>query len=323
MKFLNLLPISEEACEAAEVLEFTRDVQHFVIDDDLARTLPYCDALTAALLTGIPDLTDRTLSVLAETASRLAILDISGCREVTDVGLRELVLHAAELQAVRLNGVVGLTDPSVSALVRSLPRLAELELTDLPLITAGSVRDVWTFAKKLRILRLARCPQVTENGFPHPFSPAPSARGQQQRLGAGHAEHTLRHKEPILINTPPASRPPSWQDAFPPLLLPDAHVLDGLRLLDLAYCRKITDGAVRGATAHAPRVHHISLAGCPLLTDAAVGALARLGPHLEYVSLAHLEAVTDRAIVALVHACPKLKTVDVSCEHARPFDRAS
>ena len=51
MKFLNLLPISEEACEAAEVLEFTRDVQHFVIDDDLARTLPYCDALTAALLT--------------------------------------------------------------------------------------------------------------------------------------------------------------------------------------------------------------------------------------------------------------------------------
>ena len=52
MKFLNLLPISEEACEAAEVLEFTRDVQHFVIDDDLARTLPYCDALTAALLTG-------------------------------------------------------------------------------------------------------------------------------------------------------------------------------------------------------------------------------------------------------------------------------
>ena len=77
MKFTNFLPISEEACECAEVLEFQRGVDHPVIDDDLARTLPYCDRLEAALLTGIADLTDRTLIVLANTATHLRILAVS------------------------------------------------------------------------------------------------------------------------------------------------------------------------------------------------------------------------------------------------------
>lgn len=311
MNFLNLLPISEEACECAEVLEFQRGVEHPVIDDDLARTLPYCDRLDAVLLTGITDLTDRTLIVLANTATHLRILDVSGCREITDVSVRELAVHATQLEAIRLNSVVGIKDPSISALARSLPHLAELELTNLPLLTAGSVRDIWTFAKKLRILRLARCSQLTERGFPHPFPDVtyPEADPKQWQNG----EHSLKHMKPIHLHTPPASRPPSYLDAFPPLLLPESHQLENLRFLDLAYCKKLTDTAVLGAIAHAPRIHHISLAGCPLLTDVAVSGLCRLGVNLEYVSIAHLDQVTDKGIMEVVHACQRIKTVDVSC----------
>ena len=317
MNFSNFLPISEEACECAEVLEFQRGVQHPVIDDDLARTLPYCDRLDAALLTGITDLTDRTLIVLANTATHLRILDVSGCREITDVSVQELAVHATQLEAIRLNSVVGVKDPSVSTLVRSLPHLAELELTDLPLLTAGSVRDIWTFAKKLRILRLARCSQLTERGFPHPFPDSlPQADLQLLQNGG----HSLRHKKPIHLHTPPASRPPSYLDAFPPLLLPESHQLDNLRLLDLAHCKKLTDTAVLGALAHAPRIHHISLAGCPLLTDAAVNSLCRLGVNLEYVSIAHLDQVTDKGVLELVQACQRMKTVDVSCMSSPPVN---
>ena len=310
MKFLNIIPISEEACELAKVLEFQRDAQHFIIDDDLARTLPYCDGLEAALFTGIPDLTDRTLIILANTANRLRILDVSGCREITDVGVRDLAVHATQLEAVRLNSVVGIKDPSVSALVRSLPHLAELELTDLPLLTAASVRDIWTFAKKLRILRLARCPQLTDKGFPHPFPPSP-ARALNKAL---HTDHTLKHKKPINLQIAPHSNASGWLDSIPPLLLPDAHVLENLRLLDLAYCKNLTDNAIAGAVAHAPKIHHISFAGCPLLTDATVRSLCQLSTHLEYVSLAHVEQMTDSSLVDLVRSCPNVNTIDISCE---------
>ena len=131
-------------------------------------------------------------------------------------------------------------------------------------------------------------------------------------------EHSLKHKKRISLSTPPGTRPSSWLDSIPPLLLPDSHILENLRLLDLAYCKSISDHAVEGAVAHAQKIHHISLAGCPLLTDAAVHSLCRLGSNLEYVSLAHLEQVTDRPIVDLARVCPKLKTVDISCEQPVP-----
>lgn len=310
MKLLNVLPISEEACELAEVLEFQKGVQHFVIDDDLARTLPYCENLEAALLSGIPDLTDRTLILLASTSPRLKILDVSGCREITDVSVRDLAVHATQLQAVRLNSVAGITDPSISALVRSLPHLAELELNDVPLLTAASVRDIWSFAKKLRILRLAGCHQLTDKAFPHVFPPSPNTG----TVRTSTAPHSLRHKAPITLNaSPPTSRPSSWMDGLPPLLLPDSHVLEDLRLLDLSNCKKITDNTVKGAVAHAPRIHHISLASCVLLTDISADSLCQLGTNLEYLSFAHLAKITDRAVVDLVRSCPRLKTVDISC----------
>ncbi|KAJ3558309.1 hypothetical protein NM688_g995 [Phlebia brevispora] len=312
MKFLNLLPISEEACELAEVLEFQPEVEQFVKDDDLARTLPYCDGLQAALLSGIHDLTDRTIILLARTSNHLEILDCSGCREISDVGVRELAVLGTQLQAVRLNSVVGITDPSVCALVRSLPHLTELELSDLPLVTAASVRDIWTFAKKLRILRLARCNQLTDKGFPHPFPPSSTSDAATTR-SAPEAWHALRHKPRISLGALTEHIEPStWLDALPPLILPDSHLLNNLRLCDLAYCKKITDHAVQGVVAHAPRIHHISLAGCSLVTDHGIQGLCRLGLNLEYVSLAHLERITDRSIVHLVGACSHLKTVDIS-----------
>lgn len=326
MKFVDSLPATEEECEVAEVLEIYPSGHHNITDDTLSRILPYCHNLRTAKLTGVLDLSDRSLVSLAQATVDLRYIDISGCKQLTDVGVLELASQANHLEVVKLNSVSSLTDPSISTLVRSLPRLVELDAADLPLVTSYSVRDIWTFGKKLRKVRLCRCSHVDDKGFPTPFDVflAPSSAksthppvipGQPiQRPASGEIsqQEGLRAADAIAGN-----RISSWLDAMPPLILPAYHILEQLHTLDLTQCKKVTDAAIAGIVSHAPRLQHVHLAGCSLLTNAALERLCSLATHLETLTISHAENITDPAIVDLVHCCPKLAVVDVSCK-SRP-----
>lgn len=293
MRFLNTLPSSIEACEAATVLEFASGAMHSVKDDNLARIVPYCDGLEAALLSGIPDLTNSTLISLVDTSTDLQIIDISGCRQITDVGVRRLAINGGQLKVIRLRSVVGITDSTISAIVRTLPHLSEFELNGLPLITASSVQDIWSYGKRLCILRLGDCRQLTDQAFPHPF-PHPSLPST--------------NVVPSSQNAPPST----WPHALSHLLLPKSHILEELEILDLTGCKKITDVAIEGVVTHAPHISHMTLSGCSLVTDRGVESLCRLGRRLLTVSLSRMTKITDRSLCTLIQACPKMKTVNVS-----------
>ncbi|KAI0693734.1 RNI-like protein [Cytidiella melzeri] len=329
MKFIDFLPTTEDSCEAAETLEFHASVRgSFTDDDNLARILPYCPNLHTVNLTGIHDLSDRSLVTLAHTTTHLRYIDISGCQQITDVGVLELASQANRLEVVKLNGIQGLTDPSISALVRSLPRLVELDAADLPLLTSYSVRDIWTFGKKLRKVRLCRCTHADDKGFPSPFDSALStlstenARapvrvvpGKPLLMSAvlGHDIGTLEDVLAVEMTEPTGgNRISSWLDAMPPLYLPAHHILEDMRTLDLTQCMKITDDAVSGIVAHAPRLQHIHLAGCSLLSGSALVRLCSLATHLETLTVSHAEKLTDPAIMDLVRFCPRLANIDVS-----------
>ncbi|KAH9948766.1 RNI-like protein [Amylocystis lapponica] len=297
MKLTNRLPVTDEDCFYLEHLEMTRGVDIGITDDDLAYVLEDCPNLASAQLSGIPDLTDRTLNVLAYTAMNLRRLDVSGCVEVSDVGVLELAANATRLQVLKLNGVSGLMDPSISTLARSLPHLTELELCDLPLLTAVSVRDIWTFSRKIRRLKLAHCPQLNDRAFPSPpnlasYEPVPPCaddHGVQRQL-----------------------RPPTWLDTLPPLVLAASQSFSDLHFLDLSYCAKVTDVAIAGIVAYAQRIRHLNLSGCVALTDNAAESVCALGTHLHVLTLAHVELLTDYGIVHIATACTQLKSVDVS-----------
>jgi F-box and leucine-rich repeat protein GRR1 len=279
-------------------------VQHLVLqqkdcgvtDDDLDDILPGCPNLESLVLSGVPDTTDRTIVSITSTATNLQGIDLSNCRQVTDVGVLELATNSLPLQWIQLNGVVGLTDPSISAIAKSCPRLVELELCDLPLLTALSVRDIWSYARKLRTLRLARCSPLTDKAFPSPLyshESTPASLGSEKPL-------------------PP--RPTTWLERLPPLIL--RHTAENLRVLDLANCAKLTDIAIEGIVAHAPRIQTLILSGCTLLTDRAVECISKLGNHLDIVMLAHVSRITDCAVVKLARGCPNLRSVDLAfCRH--------
>jgi len=231
-----------------------------------------------------------TIVELASSAHILQGIDLTGCKQVTDVGILELTAKSLPLEWIHLNGVVGITDPSVSAIAKSCSRLVELELCDLPLLTAVPVRDLWSFSRKLRTLRLARCTLLPDKAFPSAVDPASE----------------LETEKPL----PPT--PTTWLEELPPLVL--RHTAENLRILDLGYCTKITDDAVAGIVAHAPKIQSLVLSGCVALTDKALDSICRLGDNLDTLMMAHVTKITDRAVVNVTRSCANLRSADFACK---------
>jgi len=112
------------------------------------------------------------------------------------------------------------------------------------------------------------------------------------------------------LDKPLPHRPTTWLDELPPLIL--QHKTENLRALDLSFCN-VTDNAIEGIVAHAPKIQCLNLTGCGLLTDRGVESLSNLGDHLDVLLLAHVTNVTDNAIVKLARACTNLRSVDLAC----------
>ena len=106
------------------------------------------------------------------------------------------------------------------------------------------------------------------------------------------------HEKPL----PP--RPTTWLDELQPLTL--HHTAHNLRVLDLSSCN-ITDDAIEGIVAHAPRIQSFILSGCTALTDRSLESISKLGPHLDVLMLAHVSKVTDKGIIKIARACQNLR----------------
>jgi len=170
----------------------------------------------------------------------------------------------------------------------------ELELCDLPLLTAVPVRDLWLFSRKLRTLRLARCSLLPDKAFP----------------SAVDATNESDTEKPL----PPT--PITWLEDLPPLIL--RHTAENLRILDLGYCTKITDDAIAGIVAHAPKIQSLVLSGCVALTDKALESICKLGDNLDTLMMAHITNITDPAIVNLTRSCGNLRSADFACKRSFP-----
>nr|GAT60003.1 predicted protein [Mycena chlorophos] len=266
-----------------------------IADDDIAHIFAECPHLESAVLSAVPAITDRSIVLLTDNALNLQGLDLSGCNQITDVAIFELAAKSLPLQWLQLNGVTGLTDASIAALAKTCSRLSVLELCDLPLLSALSVRDIFTYSRKLRTLRLARCSLLTDKAFPA-VSPSRAATPSATSNSSG-------------VDKPLPPRPTSWLEEIPPLVL--RHTADNLRVVDLSFVNSITDAAIDGLVSHAPRIQNLRLSGCKKLSDRTLESICKLGDHLDVLILAHVSEITDNGIVKLARACTKLRCVDV------------
>ncbi|KAJ7682627.1 hypothetical protein DFH06DRAFT_1161689, partial [Mycena polygramma] len=172
------------------------------------------------------------------------------------------------------------TAPSLLSPV-SCPLLLEIDLNHCKLITDISIRDIWTHSSHMREMRLSHCPELTDAGFPAPI--------KSDSTGAD-------------APNPFPSTAPTAPDDLPPLLL--SNSFEHLRMLDLTACSLVTDDAVDGIIAHAPRIRNLVLSKCGLLTDRS------LGRYLHYLHLGHAAKITDRSVRTLARSCTRLRYID-------------
>ncbi|PPQ64622.1 hypothetical protein CVT24_008359 [Panaeolus cyanescens] len=292
IKITDRLPTEEEHRRVRHLV--LHHPKQRILDVDLCRILPYCPHLETTVLTGVQNVSNETLTILADVAINLQGLDISGCKTVTDVGVLEITTKAPPLQWILLNGVEQLTDNSISAIAKTCSRLIELEISDLPQLTPVAVRDVWSFSRKLRTLRLANNSLLTNKAFPSPV------KDISLSMDVSHSQD---------IDKPLPHRPVTWAEELPPLIL--RHTADSLRVLDLTSCL-ITDEAVEGIVNHAPRIQTLILSGCSRLTDQALEYIAKLGDHLDVLMLAHVSNITDVGVLKVARSCVNLRCIDVA-----------
>lgn len=259
-------------------------------DGALARVLPCCPGLVALDLTGVIEASDRAIVALASSTKRLQGINLGSCQKVTDKGILALAANCSLLRRVKLSGVDQITDEAISALAKSCPLLLELDLNKCELITDTSVRDIWLFCNNMRELRLSHCGELTDAAFPSPPKP---------EVQSG-------------LNPFP-SAPTFPSDRLPSLYL--ARSYHHLRMLDLTGCSQITDEAIEGIVAAAPKIRNLVLAKCTLLTDRAVEAICAIGKHLHYLHLGHAGSITDRSIRSLARACTRLRYIDLASEY--------
>ncbi|KIM68850.1 hypothetical protein SCLCIDRAFT_13584 [Scleroderma citrinum Foug A] len=286
---INRLPKDmEERCFARGII--IEDKTTGITDEDIYTEILSCRNLKSLVVTGVPDMSDRTIVELARMIPGLQGLNVNGCKFVSDVSILELVAKAPPLEYLYVGGGVVLTDPVVCAIAKTFLKLLELDLSDGPLVSPVSVRDVWTFSRKLTRLSLARCPLLTDAAFP--------------------CRIKERGKKPAPEDKPLPHRPWTWIGGLEPLML--RHTAVDMRVLDLSGLTEMTDEAIAGVMVHCPSLVTLSLAGCTKLTDDALESVSTLGVSLQWLNLAHVPQITDSGIMKLARECTDLRSIDLA-----------
>jgi len=139
-------------------------------DDVIARTVPCFPNLIVIDLSGVENVTDRTVFALADRCRKLQGVSLLDCRRVTSSSVCALADECPTLRRIKLSGLVDLTDEPVSAraVKSSFKLLVEIDLNGCKKLSDRTVRDIWTDSHNMRELRLSHCVELTDLAFPAP-----------------------------------------------------------------------------------------------------------------------------------------------------------
>ncbi|KAG0171751.1 SCF ubiquitin ligase complex subunit [Apophysomyces sp. BC1015] len=233
-----------------------------------------CNNLVSMDLSYIANVTDVTITLIADNCPRLQGLNLSMCKEdmehavgVTDAGIVRLAKRCTGLRRIKLNNCSKLTDTSAIALAEHCPALLEIDLMNCS-ITNGSLHAIFARCRELREFRLNQCTKLNDAAFTHSVLAKP---------------------------------------------YPSGTYYEQLRILDLTAVESVTDLAVRQIVQSAPKLRNLVLNKCSHVSDDSVQAICRLGRYLHYLHLGHCGQLTDQSVVQLARHCTRIRYLDLAC----------
>ncbi|KAH7363498.1 hypothetical protein B0T11DRAFT_306393 [Plectosphaerella cucumerina] len=225
---------------------------------------------------------DRTIksSIAPFLGTRPHTIDISSCFHITDDGFRSLwEMCGKNVKRWRMRSVWD--------------------------VSANQILDMSENAKGLEEVDWSNCRKVGDNllarvvGWVVPEPPPPMPQNKHVVISSSSARGR------------PAKQPPK------PVNMPKPGTVIGcpkLQILNLSYCKHITDRSMAHLAAHAsPRLRSLSLTRCTSITDAGFQSWAPFRfSNLTHLCLADCTYLSDNAIVALVGAAKNLTHLDLS-----------
>ncbi|XP_051237471.1 uncharacterized protein fbxl9 [Dicentrarchus labrax] len=285
-----------------------------------------------------------TESGLAEllSVSSLKSLDLSVCLHISGTEIVKGLTGSStrpQLETLILKSCTYIRDLAVFSLTQLLgDTLRELDLTSCIDVTDLSVRSIATFLRRLVVLRLGWCKEVTDWGLLGMEERATCDRDQQTGLSFTRTFGNMGFFKPPRLPFEERPKVVTQNDLeqFKQQAETSLLALNRLQELDLSACLKLTDSSITQVVRY-PDLRQLSLSMLPEITDASLASVARHCRSLTSLSVSHCPGVTDRGVeqaapclhrlqhlnlsscnitdrslLCLVQHCRRLRTLDIS-----------
>ena len=130
----------------------------------------------------------------------------------------------------------------------------------------------------------------------------PSARRQRSAASSAPAPPSSR-SAPLR----PKTLLPFEKAASPSALATFSQFCSNIELLNLKYCKKISDRTSQCLSLHCHKLQYLDVSSCAALTDISMHALSQGCPSLVHLDISWCDMITSTGIKSLADGCKKLQ----------------
>ncbi|XP_077992072.1 uncharacterized protein LOC144446192 [Glandiceps talaboti] len=290
---------------------------------------------------GLYDLSDASITTLAENCNNLKRLNLHGCTRITKDGLKKIGDHCRQLKQLDLSYCYKVSSSSDSEGLLHLPSsLQDLSLCGTQ-VNGETLPDAFCRLIHLDSMKLCGVSSLTTTNMEQTFS----AIGHQLELvdfnGCGGVvtddilSSVVKHCTKLESLALSFCTQVTGSTLYP--LLEDKKRAANIRSLICSGCRSLTHEVLQAIAESCVNLEWLALAGvacvndevlltlathchklktinfktCKEITDTGVCALARNCP-LEDVVLSGIHGLTDKSILAIANSCPQLDSIYLS-----------
>ena len=246
----------------------------WITDLDLGTWTTKGSQTQSITLRGVPELTDKGVTILAEACREVTSIDLSGNLKITDASLFALANNCNGLLEVNVYGCRGLTDAGLAKLMMQCPRL---------------------FPANMRFhLSVAKCLGAVRASHMYPDLIEVDLRGQEGVTDAGLAHLAKLHPSRVLSR--------KKGDTF---LNEVAKHHPDLETIDLHKCKLVTEDGLSNllqkcSSIHPDKINSVNKG------DAFLKTVANCRPWIQEIDLTDCQAVTDAGLAVLMSKCQAL-----------------
>ncbi|KAK2981781.1 hypothetical protein RJ640_010298 [Escallonia rubra] len=242
----------------------------------------WCISLRELSLSKCLGVTDEGLSSLVTKHKDLRKLDVTCCRKITHISIAHITNSCTSLTSLRMESCTLVSRESFVLIGQRCQFLEELDLTDNEIDDEG-LKSI-SRCSKLSNLKLGICLNITDEGLAH------------IGLCCSQLIELDLYRSVGIMDTG---------------ILAIAHGCPGLEMVNIAYCKEITDHSLMSLS-RCSKLNTLETRGCPLITSLGLAAIAVGCKQLAKLDIKKCYNINDAGMIPLAHFSQNLRQINLS-----------